>query len=283
MIKKLCYNCGADWEVFGKEWKRTGSNKIDYRCSKCKSKRKPNEYEFTQPVTVDPDPKPIDISRRMIGGPENLLVIGDIHEPFCLEGYKEFCQEIYEKYNCDQVIFMGDIIDQHYSSFHATDPDGWGGGDELDFAIEKLHGWKQLFPDADVVMGNHDKIILRKAFANGISKRWIRDFKDVLKVNWNFQPSHTINGILFRHGVGQKAAPKAGTEFMSVVQGHFHTESYIHWRVGQGKIVFGAQCPCGIDRKAYAAAYAEEFAKPAIGCMVIREFGRLPIIEMMEI
>lgn len=214
---------------------------------------------------------------------DNLLVIGDIHEPFSLKGYREFCYEMYIKHNCSSVMFMGDIIDQHYASFHNTDPDGMGGGDELDFAIARIQKWHKLFPDAKVCMGNHDKIILRKAFAAGISKRWIKDFKDVLDVGWDFQPSFTINGVMYRHGMGQKASPKAGSEMMNVIQGHFHTEAYIQYRVGRGKKIFGAQCPCGIDREAYALAYAEEHPKPAIGCMVVKESGRLPILEMMDL
>ena len=64
-----------------------------------------------------------------------ILIVGDIHAPFSLNGYLDFCKETYAIYNCNQVIFIGDIIDNHYSSFHTTDPDGMGGGDELDLAI----------------------------------------------------------------------------------------------------------------------------------------------------
>ena len=55
-----------------------------------------------------------------------ILVIGDLHAPFELDGYFDFCKETYKNYNCNQVIFIGDIIDNHYSSFHTTDPDAWG-------------------------------------------------------------------------------------------------------------------------------------------------------------
>ena len=51
---------------------------------------------------------------------KNVLVIGDIHEPFTLEGYLEFCKEQYDRFNCDTVVFIGDIIDNAFSSFHPT-------------------------------------------------------------------------------------------------------------------------------------------------------------------
>ena len=38
-----------------------------------------------------------------------ILVIGDLHAPFVLEGYLEHCQEVYANYNCNQVIFIEDI------------------------------------------------------------------------------------------------------------------------------------------------------------------------------
>ena len=37
---------------------------------------------------------------------ENVLIIGDLHEPFCLDGYLEFCKEQYVKHNCNRVIFI---------------------------------------------------------------------------------------------------------------------------------------------------------------------------------
>ena len=58
----------------------------------------------------------------------NVLVIGDLHEPFCLDGYLEWCQEQYETFNCIQVIFMGDILDNLAFSYHEHAPDGMSAG-----------------------------------------------------------------------------------------------------------------------------------------------------------
>jgi hypothetical protein len=72
-------------------------------------------------------------------------------------------------------------IDSHYSSFHETDPDGMGGGEELELAIKRLARWVEAFPVADVTIGNHDRIISRKAFSGGIPKAWIKSFNEVLE------------------------------------------------------------------------------------------------------
>ena len=75
---------------------------------------------------------------NLIKKERRILVIGDLHAPFILDGYLEFCQETYSKFNCNQVIFIGDILDNHYSSFHGTDPDGIGGGQELQYALKDV-------------------------------------------------------------------------------------------------------------------------------------------------
>ena len=198
-----------------------------------------------------------------------IFAIGDLHAPFELDGYFDFCKEIYRKYNCNQVVFIGDIIDNHYSSFHTTDPDGLGGGDELQFAIEAVQKWSQEFPVADVCIGNHDRMIMRRAFDSAIPKIWIRSYNDFLGTNWNWVERVVYDGVQFVHGEGGTARTKAKNDMMATVQGHIHTQAYTEWMVGRNFRVFGMQVGCGIDCTAYAAAYAKNFKKQAIGCGVI--------------
>jgi predicted phosphodiesterase len=198
-----------------------------------------------------------------------ILVIGDIHAPFSLDGYLDFCKDMYAKYNCNQVIFIGDIIDNHYASYHDTDPDGLGGGDELDLAIEKVREWRDAFPVADVTIGNHDRLIMRKAFSSAIPKRWIREYNDVLETNWNWVDRIEYDGVQYVHGEGGTARTKSKNDMMSTVQGHIHTQAYTEWTVGKNFKVFGMQVGCGVDSESYAAAYAKNFRKQAIGCGVV--------------
>ena len=55
----------------------------------------------------------------------------------------------------------------------------------------------------------------------------------------------------------------------STVQGHIHTQAYAEWMVGKNFKIFGMQVGCGVDSKSYAAAYAKNFKKQAIGCGVV--------------
>ena len=206
-----------------------------------------------------------------------VLVIGDIHEPFCLDGYLQHCKNVYKDFNCNKVVFIGDIIDSHYSSFHSTDPDGMSAKDELNLSIKKLRKWHKAFPKATVIIGNHDRIVARKALANGISAKWIKEYKDVLEVpSWNFKTDETIDNVLYVHGEGATAFTKAKTLFQSVVAGHTHTKCYIEYMNN----VFGMQVGCGVDKDSYAMAYAKNYAPPQIACGVVLD-GKLPILIKM--
>lgn len=213
-----------------------------------------------------------------------VLVIGDLHEPFCLDGYLKHCKDVYDKYNCNTVVFIGDVVDNHFGSYHETDADGMGGGDELDLAINKLSRWVKMFPKAYITIGNHDRIIARKAQSGGIPKKWIRSYNEVLEApDWNFVESVIIDGVLYHHGEGGTARTRMKKELHSLVQGHLHTQGYIEYQVGRNYKVFGIQVGCGINKDSYAMAYGKNFGKPFISCAVILENGTLPILEPMKL
>lgn len=212
------------------------------------------------------------------GNPDNVLVIGDIHEPFCLDGYLEFCREQQERFDCGKVIFIGDIIDHHFASFHPTDPDGFGGGEELERAINKLQNWYHTFPEAVVTIGNHDRIVARKLYSSGISMRWVRPIQEVLNVpTWRFVEEYEYKNVLYIHGEMGTAKKKAADESMSCVQGHNHTEAYVDFAAGRNTHRFAMQVGTGIDFEAYAFAYAQRGKKPITSCGVILD-GKYPFL-----
>ena len=212
----------------------------------------------------------------------NILVIGDLHEPFCLDSYLDFCKEQYKVHNCNQTIFIGDIIDNHFSSYHETSADGMGGADELEYAIKRISRWYKAFPEAHVIIGNHDRIIMRKAQTSAIPSKWIRSYKEVLEVpDWEFVERYVQDGVQYIHGEGGTARTKCRADMMNTVQGHLHTQCYTEHYVGQNYRVFGTQTGCGIDHETYAMAYAKYGKKPAIGCVVVKDNGKLAINLLM--
>jgi metallophosphoesterase superfamily enzyme len=231
---------------------------------------KPNEIEVIQRMRKDKV--------------RNVLVVGDLHEPFCLDTYLDFCLEQYNKYNISDVIFIGDIVDNHYSSYHETSADGMGGADELELSIKRIARWYKAFPVAKVIIGNHDRMIMRKAQTSAIPSKWIKSYKEVLEVpNWDFLERYEQDNVQYIHGEGGTARTKCRADMMNTVQGHLHTQCYTEWYVGMKFRVFGTQVGCGINHESYAMAYAKYGKKPAIGCTVVLENGTIPINLLMPL
>ena len=197
--------------------------------------------------------------------------------------YLDFCLDTYHQYKCTDVIFIGDIIDNHYSSYHETDADGLGGGDELELAVSKIANWYKAFPIAKVLIGNHDRMIMRKAQTSSIPSKWIKSYQDVLEVpNWDFLERYVLNDVQYIHGEAGTARTKSKADMQSTVQGHLHTQAYCEYTVGRNFKIFGMQIGCGIDFSSYAMAYAKAGKKPAVGCGVVIG-GKTAINCMMEL
>lgn len=214
----------------------------------------------------------------------NVLAIGDLHAPFVKEGYLEFCQETRDKYKCNTVLLIGDILDNHYSSYHETDPDGHSAAKELELAKEQISKFYKAFPNAKVCVGNHDLIPNRKNFSSGVSKAWIRPISEVLDTpNWEYAEDFLIDGVLYTHGTGRKARQRCQQEFISVVQGHYHSDSYVEYYASPKDLLFALQIGCGIDDRQYAFAYGKHFRKSHINVGVVLDGGRYALIEPMNL
>jgi len=198
-----------------------------------------------------------------------LLVIGDLHEPFCKEGYMQHCVDTYDRFNCNQVLFIGDIIDNAFASFHETPAELPSGQDELDFAIAKVQEWYEVFPIATIIVGNHDRIIARKLVRAGVPQKWLKSYNEVLGTpTWNWTERAVFDGVQFVHGEGGSARTKAKNDMMSTVQGHIHTQCYVEYNSGS-KIVFSMQIGCGVERESLAMSYAKAFKTQQIACGVV--------------
>lgn len=219
-------------------------------------------------------------------GTGNKLIIGDLHTPFDLDEYFDFCVGLYTKYDCDSVMFIGDVIDSHASSYHESDPDGLSAGDELYWAKKRLARWHERFPYADLMIGNHDLIFARKAKSAGLSKHVLRPFEEIIACpTWKCHYDDImLDGIVYSHGNVGDAAKKALMNRISTVQGHLHSKGYVQHFVSIKDAIFGVQTGCGIDRHKYAMAYGKPFAsKPVIGAAVMLNNGTLPIVELMKL
>ena len=216
-----------------------------------------------------------------------ILGIPDPHEPYCKEGYLDFCEDMYRAWDCDGVVFLGDIIDSHAISFHAKHPEADGALAEYIRTKEQVKKWHKAFPNAKVCIGNHDERIVRLAESVNIPKRFLRDYNEIWETpTWEWDFSHTIDDVYYFHGTGyggmHPAFNAARQMSMSVVMGHCHSAGGIKWLVNPNKRWFGMDVGCGIDDKAVAFAYGRHMKKRSvISCGVV--IDGVPYFEVMPL
>jgi len=210
----------------------------------------------------------------------NVLIIGDLHHPFTVPGYLEFVLETQNTFNAGTVIFIGDIADFHYSSFHPIEPEALGCETEYEKMLQALKPWQEAFPVARITYGNHDLIPYRKGYAGGLSTRMMKSWRDLFNApkDWTFGERFIINDVMYIHGTNS-AIPRMVQARISVVQGHLHSQQYVHWSQSEINRLFAMQVGCGIDADSWAFNYGKSFPKkPVLGCGVVLDSGRVPLV-----
>ena len=216
-----------------------------------------------------------------------VLVIPDLHLPVAHEYSLDFCVGVYNKYKCDRVVFVGDIIDHHAISFHDKNPNCPSAKDEYLSVNESLEWWIGTFPDATVMIGNHDERPERLAAKAGIPAVYLKTYEEIWETaGWEWAYEKEIDGVYYFHGVGSTgktpALNKTSSVHMSVVMGHVHSVAGIHWGAGPKERWFGMDVGCLIDRHAWQFAYGRHFKnKPILGCGVVLD--GIPYYEIMPL
>lgn len=219
------------------------------------------------------------------GDKNNVLVIGDTHEPFTRQGYLEHCREVQERFNCGTVIHIGDEVDNHALSYHESSAEADSVAGEFSKAMSRMKEWYRVFPEVTVIVGNHSSLPFRKANTAGLTKRFLKAYEDIWEApkGWSWKVNHEYLGVYYTHNASTKPLTMAVNRRQSVVAGHHHTSASIEWNVSKKDKIFGMLTGCGIDDSSYAFAYAKDNAKKSIiSCAVVLN-GEIPIILPMNL
>ncbi len=214
------------------------------------------------------------------------LIIGDIHEPVSHPGYLQFCKDLHDQWDCNEVILIGDVADFQAISFHVNNPHCPGPDDEFLLAKQKIQKWHKAFPKAKICIGNHDERIIRLAESVQIPSRFLRDFKEIWKTpNWDWKYEHIIDDVYYFHGIAfggiHPAYNAAGKMLMSVVMGHLHARSGVKWRANPLRRIFALDTGCGIDVDAWQFAYGRHIKeRPILSAAVVLD--GIPYHEVMQ-
>lgn len=206
-----------------------------------------------------------------------ILVISDLHQPYGHPDTVPFLAAIKAKYKPTRVILSGDEADFAGISFHDHDPDLDAPGKELDKAIQGLKPIYKLFPVAEVLESNHGSLVLRKAIANGLSRRYFRSPGEILQApkgwTWHFDITTQLpdgTHCYFHHSKGANVKKNSQALGMSFVQGHHHESFEISYWGNPNALLFGMTVGCLVDTKALAMAYNKNnLRRPVIGTGII--------------
>lgn len=219
--------------------------------------------------------------------PLNTIVIPDIHEPFAHSDFMQFCINVRNKFACGSTIFLGDIVDSHTVSNWNSRSELPNSAEEFKQAINKLQEWHEEFPNAKVLLGNHDLRIARKMEDANIPLEIFKlDYPTIFKTpTWHYVNKYEHNGIIFIHGDGgsgqNRAYKLAQTYNKSVVIGHLHHECNLRW-LDTNMAQFAAIVGCGIDGDSSAFAYGSKLARKLQRSVLVL-LGNLPILIPFQV
>ena len=222
-------------------------------------------------------------------GPSRVGIIGDTHLPYELDGYIDFCQETFDRHGVDTVIHIGDMFDNHSLSFHDSEPMLHNVMGEYESAFERAQDWYEAFPEATLIMGNHDRIPARQLRKLGMEPSiYMRPIEELFGMppGWSVADSVVIDNVLYHHGEtagGINGFRKDAEQRMRcTVSGHNHSNAGISATATDDQLVWGMSVGCGVNQKHMAFAYGKNFAKkPIVACGVVIE-GE-PLINYMDL
>lgn len=216
-----------------------------------------------------------------------ILVIGDTHFPWVRKGYLEFCMDLYEQWDCNKVIHIGDVVDFHAISFHAKEPSAPGPHLEYKQAKEVVQKWYEKFPEVIITAGNHDKRAIRRAKSVDIPEMFLKSYSDLWDTpKWKWVDDIVIDDIYFYHGTGQggkyPASNAVSKMLMSVVMGHNHRASGVKFYANPLKRVFSCDVGSGVDDKTLAFNYSTDLKQKSIISAAVIVDGT-PYVEPMPL
>ena len=215
----------------------------------------------------------------------NILVIGDTHIPYTRKGYLQFCKDTYKEYDCDTVVHIGDVADFSAVSFHQKNPEMASALAEYENAQKQIQKWYRAFPDAKIVIGNHDDRIIRVAGSVNIPSQMLKSYNLLWNTpNWEWGYDFVIDDIFFTHGTGNGGLYPAYNLMRklatSVVMGHWHSACGLKFLVNPNKRFFALDVGCGVDDRQLAFQYAQfNKVRSVISCAVILD-GHPRLVEM---
>lgn len=189
-------------------------------------------------------------------------VFSDTHIPFHHPNYLEFLKDTFAEWGVDEIVCLGDLIDNHAISRFQSEPCADGAYLELEKARKAVKELTDTFPNVKMCRGNHDDIAYRQAATLGIGEIFIKPFRDIygLPMTWELEDEYVLDNVLYTHGTGRSGKHStyniAIDERMSVCSGHTHSNGGVQYIANKNDTIFALNTGWLGDDEAYAFNYS---------------------------
>ena len=214
-------------------------------------------------------------------------VFSDVHIPFAHPNYLAFLKDTFAEWGVEQIVCLGDLIDNHAISRFQSEPCADGAYTELSKARRMVKELTETFPEVKMCRGNHDDIAYRQAATLGIGAEFIKPFRDIygLPMSWSLEDEYVIDGVLYTHGTGRGGKHAtyniAVDERMSVCSGHTHTGGGVNYIANKQETIFALNTGCLVDYGAYAFEYSRNAKhRPTLGCGIVLSSSEAYFVPM---
>lgn len=206
----------------------------------------------------------------------NTIFISDTHAPYHHRDTIPFLEAIKDVYAIEIAKHVGDLTDNHFSSYHEIEPGALSGVEELKQAKVFVKELEELFPEMVIVEGNHDSMTLRKAKTANIPEEHIRKPNDLYEVNWEWKEKDFFkinedNNCLMAHSLGANTLTNARQFSHCSVQGHHHSVYGIQYAGDSNTLRWSMTVGCLINDHSPVFTYNKRtiLKRPIIGCGVL--------------
>ena len=208
---------------------------------------------------------------------ENTLFISDAHAPYHHPDTLQFLKAVKKKYKIKVFKCVGDLVDNHFSSFHPIEYGTLSAEEEHRQAKSFIQALNKIFPTMTISLGNHCVMTARQAQKAGIVMDHIKSYNDMYEIKgWKWVDRDYFkvdkhNHCLMVHAMSKNTLSNARSHSHHSVQGHYHGTYGIEYFADTEYLRWSMTVGCLIDTKAKAFNYSKGYTnnKPIIGVGVV--------------
>jgi len=204
---------------------------------------------------------------------KDTLVISDTHFPYQHPDTFKFLEAIADVYDIQQVKHTGDMVDNHTGSYHEIEYGTLSAKEEHRQAKKNVQRLYELFPEMNVIIGNHGSMSYRKAKTAGIPEEHLKSYNDMYDVDWNWMDKDYFkvdkyNSCLLVHTMGANTLSNARNHSHHSIQGHHHGKFGIEYFGDTEVLRWSMTVGCLINphHPAFNYGAGATLNRPILGC-----------------